>query len=329
MQTILQNRSLRTAPSATLGELIEHVNEVRRDHHDLVTRADQLYVDDSSGCLVARQAGYREFKLKPLALSQIAARLGVPGQYLAKCPSELVAENINHWLAEQPDRPFLIRCDGDHVRAVLSARYSPVDHDLLLRWVSEAVGRDTRVRYELTEQQLVLQIIDRQDRGTSTDRLHSGVSIRNSEVGLSAVEVSGLVYRTICLNGLILSGQENYRRRHIGDTSLRDQVRRAIQQTTLNAQQGAARFEGTQGIRVPDMESLFERIGSRHSLTKRQGSAIREAFTIEPGETLYAAINAITRAGNSSTLDLEDRRQLQELGGNILAASVRGASWLN
>jgi len=301
----------------------------RRSQHDFVSRADQLYVDDKSGCLVARQAGYREFHLRNLALNQLAARLGVPGQYLQKCPSELVAENINHWLAEQPDRQFLVRCDGDDARAVLSSRYSPVDHELLLSWVNESVGRDAQVRYELTEEQLVLQLVNRREHGTVHDRLHTGVNIRNSEVGLSCVEVSGLVYRTICLNGLILSGRSDYRRRHIGDTSLREEVRRAVMQTGEAARVGVSMFEGTQSVRVPDMDALFERVISRHDLTKRQGTAIREASGVEPGGTLYAAINAITRAGNDIRLDLEARRQLQGLGGSILEAAERGARWLN
>lgn len=329
MDSTLEHRGLRTAPTSTLGDLMDVVTVRRQSQHDFVTRADQLYVDDKSGCLVARQAGYREFHLRTLATNQLANRLGVPGQYLQKCPSELVAENVNHWLAEQPDRQFLVRCDGDQVRAVLSSRYSPVDHELLLSWVSESVGRDAQVRYELTEEQMVLQLVNRREHGTVHDRLHSGVNIRNSEVGLSCVEVSGLVYRTICLNGLILSGRSDYRRRHIGDTSLRDEVRRAVMQTGEAARVGVSMFEGTQSVRVPDMDALFERVVSRHDLTKRQGTAIREAFGIEPGDTLYAAINAITRAGNDIRLDLEARRQLQELGGSILEAAERGSKWLN
>ena len=171
METTLHPKGLRKAPNSTLGELIDAVASHRRSQHDFVTRADQLYVDDKSGCLVARQAGYREFRLPNLATNQLAARLGVPGQYLQRCPSELVAENVNHWLSEQPDRQFLIRCDGDDVRAVLSSRYSPVDHDMLLQWVSEAVGRDAQVRYELTEEQMVMQLVNHREHGTVTDRL--------------------------------------------------------------------------------------------------------------------------------------------------------------
>jgi hypothetical protein len=48
-----------------------------------------------------------------LALNQIAAKLGVPAQYLRKCPLELRAENIHHWLNENGTCSFLPLCDGD------------------------------------------------------------------------------------------------------------------------------------------------------------------------------------------------------------------------
>lgn len=330
MLATLESSGLRTSPAATLRDLADHIAADRRSHHDFVARADQLYVDDKTGCLVSRQSGYHEFRLRALATNQLANRLGVPGPYLQKCPPDLLAENVNHWLARQPDRQFLIRCDGDEVRAVLSSRYSPVDHEQIVQWIGDAVGRDAAVRYELNAEQLVVQLVSPREQGTVMDRLHTGISIRNSEVGLSCVEVSGLIYRVICLNGLILNrGQSNYRRRHIGDTSLGDQVRQAVTQAANNASEGLGRFEGTRGVRVPDMQGLFDRVSERHGLSKRQATAVQEAFQVEPGESLYAAINAITRAGNDLRLDLQARRQLQELGGTILHAAESGARWLS
>jgi hypothetical protein len=48
-----------------------------------------------------------------LALCQIATKLGVPAQYLRKCPWDLRAENVNHGLNESRTPSFLLRCDGD------------------------------------------------------------------------------------------------------------------------------------------------------------------------------------------------------------------------
>ncbi|MCZ7607565.1 MAG: DUF932 domain-containing protein [Planctomycetota bacterium] len=316
MQSTLEAKGLRRAPNSTLGDLMDVVASRRQSQHDFVARADQLYVDDKSGCLVARQAGYREFRLRTLATNQLANRLGVPGQYLLKCPSELVAENVNHWLSEQPDRQFLVRCNGDEVRAVLSSHYSPVDHELLLSWVGESVGRDAQVRYELSEEQLVLQLVNRREHGTVHDRLHTGVNIRNSEVGLSCVEVSGLLFRTICLNGLILrGGEENWTRRHIGNVELADEVRNAISRVQDAAAAGTSRFAGLQSIRVPNMTALFERITRHYELTEAEHNTVLAAHSIEPGDTLYAGVNAVTRAGNAYDLPLDSRMKLQEIGG--------------
>ncbi len=44
--------------------------------------------------------------MQTLALNQFASKLGVPAQYLRKCPWDLRAENINHWLNENRTRSF-------------------------------------------------------------------------------------------------------------------------------------------------------------------------------------------------------------------------------
>ena len=38
----------------------------------------------------------------------LSARLGVPYQYLKKCPSYLQAENLNHWIEEESNDEFFV-----------------------------------------------------------------------------------------------------------------------------------------------------------------------------------------------------------------------------
>ncbi len=329
MVAVLEQPSLRSAPSTTLAELRSIVADVSRNHHDIAVQSGELEVEEDTGLLAIR--GVRELGLKPLALSQLGSKFGVPGAYLAKCPTELRAENLNHWIRENGYRRLLLRCDGDSVRAVLSEKYAPVDHSRVLNWLSESFGEFSTLRFELSEEQMLVQFVGNEGRtfGRSDD-LTPGISIRNSEVGLACVELSGLIYRRICLNGLILSGkQSNWRRRHIGDSRFGDQVREAIRNLQGAASDSMSRFAGLQGIKVDDMPGMFDRVVQKFELTKVQHEAINTAFNIEPGESLYAGVNAITRAGNAETLDLDSRRQLQEVGGRMLALAEAGSRWLN
>jgi len=329
MVAILEQSSLRQAPTATLAELRSLVADASRNHNDITIQAGDIEVDADTGFIAI--SGKRELGLRQLALSQLGSKFGVPGAYLAKCPTDLRAENLNHWLRENRYRRLLLRCDGDSVRAVLSEKYAPVDHSRVLGWLGESFGEHATLRFELNEQQMLVQFVGNEGRTFGRgDDLTPGVCIRNSEVGLACVELNGLIYRRICLNGLILSGKQgNWRRRHIGDSSFGDQVREAIRNLQGAANESVSRFGGLQGIHVPDMPGLFERVVQKFELTKVQHEAIKAAFNVEAGDSLYAAINSVTRAGNGENLDIDSRRQLQEVGGRMLALAEAGSRWLN
>jgi hypothetical protein len=329
MVAAIEQSSLRHAPTATLAELRGLVADVSHHNFDITVQAQDLNVDEDTGLLEIHDGP--TLGLQPLALSQLGSKFGVPGAYLAKCPTELRAENLNFWLHENRYRKLLLRCREDSVRAVLSEKYAPVDHSRVLTWLSESFGEFATLRFELNDEQMLVQFVGNEGRTFGRgDDLTPGISIRNSEVGLACVELSGLIYRRICLNGLILSGKHgNWRRRHIGDSSFGDQVCEAIRNLQGAASESMGRFGGLQGIKVDNMPGLIDRVVQKFELTKVQHEAIKTAFNIEPGESLYAGINAVTRAGNAGTLDLDSRRQLQEVGGRMLALAEAGSRWLN
>ncbi|MCA8939126.1 MAG: hypothetical protein KDB07_04935, partial [Planctomycetes bacterium] len=141
--------SLRARPSATLSQLGEVLKEASRFHHDISVHSHDLSIDHESGALTLttgvshgpssswaqgpfstsiRESGHRRLVLKDTALAQLAAKLNVPASYLRRCPPELLAQNINHWLQQDDNRELLLRCDGDQARAVLSPRYQRVDN---------------------------------------------------------------------------------------------------------------------------------------------------------------------------------------------------------
>lgn len=106
-----RTNNLRAAPTTTVAELQDVLADRARGHHDITVRAGQLRYDPELGTIEVQ--GHREYGLRTLALNQIAAKLGVPAQYLRKCPWGLRAENINLWLNENRTRSFLLRFDGD------------------------------------------------------------------------------------------------------------------------------------------------------------------------------------------------------------------------
>lgn len=321
--------TLREKPTRTLDELQDLLADVSRGHHDHIVSPKDLHVDERTGTLAIRSIS-RDYDFKPLALSQMATKLNIPANYLQRCPSELRAANVNHWLERQRS-DLLVRCDGNQVRAILSHRYAIVNNTDIVAWMRDALGPETNLRFEVTEGYMTMHVVQPKDfLARPGDRLNNGVAVRNSEVGLACVEVHGLLYRQICLNGLILAGRnQQWRKRHIGNGDLADRVKEAVIRLRDAAPTAMEGFTALHGIRVPDMPGLFKKVATRYSLTEAQLQAISDAFVIEPGDTMYHAVNAFTRAGNAETLPIEYRHNLQELGGRILENSTHGTAWLN
>lgn len=305
-----------------LGDLEHELARTERRHHDTQAVARSTRMTDD-GRLVVDGTPHR---LLPRALDQLAAKLRVPASYLSRCPTDLAATNVNRWL-EGSDAELLVRFDGDTVRALLSTRYRPVSHLEVVRGLMQSVPEDTPVRYELQANLFMAQVLT---PGHMSLGLHGGINVLNSETGHAAVQLSAMVFRTICLNGLILGGQDvTLRRRHTHDAA------RTLEELTGTARMAWShaadypdRFERTRLVRIPDPEPVFDRIAAHHGLDKRQREALSLAFRIEPGGTLFEVINAVTRAANRPQLELEERVQLQELGGRMVALAEAGHRWL-
>ena len=57
--------------------------------------------------------------LKPIAQRSISNRLGIPYPYLKRCPEDIQAMNLNHWIKKEKNDQLLFRFDGQDVRLCL------------------------------------------------------------------------------------------------------------------------------------------------------------------------------------------------------------------
>ena len=55
-------------------------------------------------------------------------------------------------------------------------------------------------------------------------------------------------------------------------------MRHAVHEIRNTSREALGRFSGTQGVKIPDMPRLFERIGERFKLTKPQQEAVSVAY---------------------------------------------------
>lgn len=97
--------------NTTLAAAADRVRELSRPCHDATVPVRDLQFDGLGAARIAGEA----YPLRDTAQAAVASRLGVPIAYLKKCPPELQAYNLNHWLEREPNDELVLRFDGPAV----------------------------------------------------------------------------------------------------------------------------------------------------------------------------------------------------------------------
>lgn len=146
----------------------------------------------------------------PLELSELARKnlcdlIGVPASYFARCPPPLQDIQANYWLREFCKRDereqltrgatepaaVLLRCNGNHLRAMLSSDYPCFDHSDLVKYLKPKRRRWLIASFALTAGSLHLTICLERSSRKVTDQvtLLAGCQLENSETSEAVIAV--------------------------------------------------------------------------------------------------------------------------------------------
>jgi Domain of unknown function (DUF932) len=301
---------------------------------------------------------------------QICARVGIPRPYADKMTGEhldLLAQNINYWFQHKPEKRMLrTLLNGQHVaRAFLSERYRALDNADLAEAVlprladagceilsGEITERRFYIKAATPRLELDLNKLRREVGGDThspaayakikeLDPVQAGVVISNSEVGSGSLRVEPMLYRLVCLNGLITA--QAIRRYHVGrgrseyaeleeaaqyfSDATREMDDRAFWAKVCDVVSGvfdterfqglAEKFAATGALTLPSPSDAVEIIAKRYTLNERESKGVLDHL-IEGGDnTPFGLANAVTRT--ASDVDSYDRAtELERLGGEII-----------
>ena len=259
--------------------------------------------------------------LRPVAQREISNRLGVPHQYLQRCPQELQAVNLNHWLPEERNEQLFFRFDGDEVRAIFTPRYTPVDNmEVINRLGDNGYGQDTPVQCHLDGEFMLLNIpdADRAFKLNGKEEMRPGISIRNSEVGLSSLMISAFVLRLICTNGLVSKTSVDSAYRHVS-TRILSEFPQVLSNVSGELDRQRNQWALSMESRVDDPESTLKAFNKQFQLDKKEQGAVDWAWPQEVGDRMFHVVNTYTRAAQHPDLSAESGYRLQRVGGSVLA----------
>lgn len=259
--------------------------------------------------------------LRPVAQRSISWRLGIPFQYLQRCPQDIQALNMNHWLLEEKNDQLFFRFDGDEVRAIFTPKYVPCDNfEVLERLDSMGFKPNTKVYCHLDKEFMSLSIPDgKKSFDINGDKMRPGISISNSEVGLSSLGIAAFILRLVCTNGLISQteiGAKNYR--HVSGKIL-SEFPKILDAIDMNLDRQKNQFRVSMESPVENPQGILESFNRQFQLGKTEKDAVEWAWPLEMGDTMFNIVQTYTRAAQFDGLPAASAYQLEKVGGNILA----------
>lgn len=329
-----------------LATELERQSETKKDY---IADTRKLYMTPNGDIEIQMQD---PFTVTPTthAHKQLATWANIPQKYYDLCPAELRAVNVNHWLRNEPGQRMIRTLDGK-ARAFLSNRYRCLDNFDLAEAVLpvlQEVPEMQVISCDLTETRMYIKALFPRITGDlgKGDMVQSGVVISNSEIGHGSLKVEPLVYRLVCLNGMI-SGYSQ-KRYHVGRASntegdaseiFRDETLQADDkafwmkvQDTVRASVDQIKFDKivdhmkeTKANKIEqDPVEVVEKVQKKYSLTDTERGGILRHL-VEGGDmSQFGLVNAVTRT--SQDLEQYDRAtEFERLGGQIV--ELPKASW--
>lgn len=344
----------------TLQELAMELDRQQAVKKDMIVDMGALSMDPGGTGLALQVTGgsmAAQYGINDIAHRQIGQTLKIPALYYDRMRTEypeLLAQNVNGWFARTPDTKRMLRTMDGTARALLSDRYRRIDNfevaSAVLPIISGMDGASVE-SCELTESRMYLKVVN--PRVTAEvkkgDIVQAGIIISNSEVGMGSVNVSPLVYRLVCSNGMIAQDGA-VRKYHVGRANeggedfsiyrnetieaddkaflmkLEDSVKAAVNQARFAAIVDKMREATEATMEAKVVPQVVELASKEYGITEAEGKGILGHLIAGGDLSLYGLANAVTR--QAQDVESYDRStELEATGYKII--TMAPALWRN
>jgi len=314
-----------------VADLKDHLDGVQE--RSLETTLGDIEVDSEARTI--RLSSGEEFQLDEQAERSLANYLGVSKAYLAKCPPELKAHNMNYWLRRRENAAAVIEAVDNHwvtihkpgllilplarVAEVITETMNP-DYEIV-----QLIRNDTKFHIDIiTDHQVQVDADERiedrrQGERTVGDITHGGIRIISNPTEVEAPQVLTYLHRLWCTNGSTSPESE-------GTIRLKGNT---IDDIFVELEGACRRVMGDLDSKLDSYAALARtfppgspvrfayQLGREYGLTQRLMDRIIERVNVLPEDaTLYDIQQVFTELANGS-VNYKTMIKLQGLSGEL------------
>ncbi len=342
----------------SIVDLARKLEGMRNTAKDYVVPTEKLEMD-SDGKIGFENGSQHILKATPFAHGQLAQYAGIPKNFYERIMSEspeLLARNVNHCLNVESQRQRkdgkpesrMVRTVDGNMRAFLSSSYRRLDsYDMMNEVLPVLADHGLEVvSSELTDTRLYIKALSPklQTEVKKGDVVQYGLVISNSDVGAGSVRVEPLLYRLVCLNGMI--SDTAIRKFHVGRNQaendvyelLTDQTRAltdaafwaTVRDVTLNSlkpevfekQVDRLRIAANEEIKNYDIQRVIELSMKAVGISGERDAQNMVAYLANgadgAGLTRWGLANAFTKAAQAEHLSYDQSIEFERAGSKVL-----------
>ncbi len=285
---------------STLGFIANRVSCMSKNYLDEMVPTADITFDNLDTMRIAAEP----HSLRNMAQRGICYRLGIPHQYLKKCPPEVQAENLNYWITKERNEQLFVRFDGQDVRVLFSPRYKPIDHTQVIeRLFSMGYKDNNRLQCYLDNNFMSLSLFD--EGGSfklmGHDSMMPGITVGNSEVGVAALSLAFFVMRMVCSNGMVSKTSVAASYRHVR-TGIMNEFPAIIDRLSSELSVQKDQFKISLKTHVDNPVNTIETLAHEFNLSPQERKALDWAKQYELGDTMFHVVQVFTKASQDNEL---------------------------
>lgn len=283
----------------------------------------------------------KKYSWNDWSFSQFCTKMKLPTDFIRRCPNGEGPSGkkgiVDFWKEQQDSKDFFLRLkysatpdeatgtDG-YVRAVLTDRYSVLDNIELVDLMKPFIQtHDLKLHLgSAADKALHMRLLFPEEvEPRPGDKHQVGVHITNSEVGATNLSGDFLLYRQVCMNGLmvVFDNDSLFSQRHmnIDRHELRLGVKSALELVSDRQHVVFGRVDRalTQAIVNPHRE--LKRVLKSGRASDEFIELAIEAYDNTPEATRFGVVQAITEAAQK--LPIDTRVLIETVAGDYLMAA--------